>query len=265
MHQIRNESVSNIVVTERLRALDRARVAALAASMKEIGLRTPIHVRPVEYIETPEDGPLHGALVLVAGAHRLAAAKTLGWQDIQIIELGEDEIESQLWEIDENLARSELTPAEVAEHTARRKQVWERRQNLGGKTFPTKKPQHQKGFAAETAESTGREKRTINMAVRRGEKIAPDVLASVKGTDLDRGTKLDALASLAPEQQRKVVAEHRSGKPTKLAPDPLNNFESKEKQVARLMSAWNAASQEAREDFLARIDRPVFDNTQSAA
>jgi len=57
-----------------------------------------------------------------------------------------------------------MAPAEVAEHTARRKQVWERRQNLGGKTFPTKKPQHQKGFAAETAEATGREKRTINEA-----------------------------------------------------------------------------------------------------
>jgi hypothetical protein len=32
-------------------------------------------------------------------------------------------------------------------------------------------------------------------------------------------------------------------------------------QVARLMDAWNAAGPEAREEFLLRIDTPVFDRT----
>jgi len=58
-----------------------------------------------------------------------------------------------------------MAPAEVAEHTARRKQVWEKRNS--GKTFPTISRGRlgmPKGFAAETAEATGREKRTINEA-----------------------------------------------------------------------------------------------------
>jgi 7-cyano-7-deazaguanine synthase in queuosine biosynthesis len=79
---------------------------------------------------------------------------------------------------------AELTPAQVAEHNRERKRLWEAKQ-IGGATCPTndlrkdgrhKGPQHQKAFAADTAEKTGQDKRNINKAVARGEKIAPDVL-----------------------------------------------------------------------------------------
>lgn len=41
----------------------------------------------------------------------------------------------------------------------------------------------------------------------------------------------------------------------------FDDAEAHEKQVAALVSAWNRASQEARQDFLARIDIPVFDRS----
>src|SRR5690606_34136961 len=55
---------------------------------------------------------------LVAGAHRLAAAKKLGWEDIDCVLVNMDEIDRKLWEIAENLHRSELTAKERAEQIA---------------------------------------------------------------------------------------------------------------------------------------------------
>ena len=45
----------------------------------------------------------------------------------------------------------------------------------------------------------------------------------------------------------------------KVADAPLNDEAAQERQVAALMSAWNKASSEARQEFLERIETPVFD------
>lgn len=86
-------------------------VSALAASMADpqVGLINAITLLP--------DGSL------VAGRHRLAAAKLLGWKTIPavIMELGE--LDAELVEIDENLRRSELTVLEEAQHYARRDEI----------------------------------------------------------------------------------------------------------------------------------------------
>lgn len=45
---------------------------------------------------------------------------------------------AQLWEIDENLARSELTPSQIAEHMAKRKAIWIGKKTAeSGGTSPT--------------------------------------------------------------------------------------------------------------------------------
>ena len=69
----------------------------------------------------------------------------------------------QLWEIDENLMRAELGPAEMATRLKRRKELWEIRKN-SGPTCPTT-PGRPKEFATDTEAKTGTPKRTTNRAL----------------------------------------------------------------------------------------------------
>ena len=88
-------------IPKRLRALDPEKVDKLAKSMAEIGLLNPITVWSIS----------DGDYEVVAGAHRLAAAFNLGWYFIDAVFVDDwPEIDRQLWEIDENLMRAELSP-----------------------------------------------------------------------------------------------------------------------------------------------------------
>ena len=76
------------------------------------------------------------------------------------------DIDHQLWEIDENLMRAELSPTELGGHISRRKELREKRDS--GQTLPINKgPGMPKGFAADTAKKTGMSKRAINLATSR--------------------------------------------------------------------------------------------------
>ena len=86
-----NEFPYGLVITPRRRKLDAAKVAALADSIKEIGLQHPISV----WSETT-DSEVH----LVAGLHRVEAVKKLGWDDIPCFFLSLDDPDRRLWEID---------------------------------------------------------------------------------------------------------------------------------------------------------------------
>lgn len=109
---------SDIEIGDRHRALCDEAVNRLAASMKDIGLRHPITVRVVE--EMMVDGHLtSGVPVLVTGAHRLAAAKKLGWQQIECIEIEDDAVAAELWELAENLHRLDLTKEQRDAHIRR--------------------------------------------------------------------------------------------------------------------------------------------------
>lgn len=102
--------VRDINVPEGRRPVSDDAVAVLAESMAKIGLQSPISVRP-DY----HTGEIH----LVAGAHRLAAAKKLGWKQINCIEFNGDEIDAELWEIAENLHRADLTALQRSEQVSR--------------------------------------------------------------------------------------------------------------------------------------------------
>src|SRR3546814_12775661 len=75
--------------------------------MAAIGLQQPISV----WIDDDERP------VLVAGRHRLAAAAKLGWEEIDCIYVGLDEVDRRLWEIAANLQRAELDELERDQHT----------------------------------------------------------------------------------------------------------------------------------------------------
>lgn len=224
-----------IDVGGRHRHLDDAKVKALAKSIDEIGLKYPIHVRRVDLVD--DDGEVDERLLLVTGAHRLASIKSLGWDWVTCLVFPPDasELDAELWEIDENLMRAELSDAELADHLARRSAIWAEKVT-GGTIRPTSLadgrkagPQHRKSFAADTAEKTGMSKRDINRKIARAEKVV--VLDEVKGTSLDKGVELDALAKLPEDEQRDLAAKAQAGeqvsarKPVAPPPTELNDFE----------------------------------------
>lgn len=253
----------DIETGERLRAIDPARVSAIQASIAEIGLRTPLTVL------STKDGD-EWRFRLVAGAHRLEALRASGeeYADCFIMEGGADD--AALWEIDENLIRAELTDAQRADHHARRRDIMVKMGMVATQAQGRSK-QGQLGpvsYAAKTAKSLGVGERTVKRDLARGTKIVPEVLASVMGTTLDKGVTLDKLASTPAAEQAAMLARMQAEPKrsvVRLAPDPFNDSEAHEKQLSALMSAWNRAAAVVRQEFLLRIDEPVFDQTAAGA
>lgn len=114
-----------------------------------------------------------------------------------IVTDGPADAQTELAEIDENLCRAELTDAERAAATARRKVIYEgmHPETGHGKAGPNKDAKLA-SFVNDTASKTGQSKRAVARDAARGEKVAPEVLNEIRGTDLDKGVVLDRLAKV---------------------------------------------------------------------
>jgi ParB/RepB/Spo0J family partition protein len=113
-----NVALSAIMVPpNRMRRLRPEKVAELAESMQARGLLQPIILRPWRH-----------RYMLVAGLHRYEATKRVGSETIAAIVCdGLDDADAALLaEIDENLIRADLSPAERALHLAERKRLYEK-------------------------------------------------------------------------------------------------------------------------------------------
>ena len=115
---IQRVDVSAVHVAPGRRPVNEAAIMMLMASIEAQGLHTPITVRHVDVMDLPGEGEVHGVPVLVAGRHRLEAARRLGWDMIPCVFLVGDERDARLWEIAENLHRADLNAQERAEHIA---------------------------------------------------------------------------------------------------------------------------------------------------
>lgn len=251
--------IDDIQCGDRLRAVDAGRVSALAASIREIGLQTPVTVTCL-----PDE---NGEVIyrLVAGAHRLQAVRQTGSDYIDAFIMAGDEDDAALWEIDENFARAELTDAQRADHHVRREAILIKREEVKTTTGPNKvtdKLSATQSYASRASADLGVDERTVRRDLRRGKKIAPEVMAEVAGTSLDKGVVLDELARTPQAEQPAKLSEIASRglvSRVRLADDPLNDLEATERQLAALMAAWNRAGTDARQKFLERVDGPVFD------
>ena len=212
--------VDAVDVGERLRSIDPERVAALAESIDLLGLQQPISVW------SPDDDTLD----LVSGLHRLEGVKKLGWEEIDCIFVDMDPLDRQLWEIDENLCRADLTDLQRAQHTAKRAEVIKQKAALINAQVEQKSAgrpsEGQAEFVEETAKNTGKSKATVRRDKARGEKIAPDVQKDIEGTAIaDSGVQLDALAAADPEDQREAVKAVNLGDAKdvrEVLPEPLS-------------------------------------------
>lgn len=228
---IQSIPLSHLIASEQPRPLLTAQVDLLASSIKQIGLIQPITVTPTTVLH----GIAEPGWRIVAGHHRVAAVRALGWTEVDAIVIdNERNLQNELVEIDENLCRAELTATQRTAYTKRRKQIWEAlhpvktdmMSDLGekigqeqfsesGQSLPTlSKSKTGRGnvqFAAATAKATGQAKRTTNLALHRAEALGDAALTKIAGTSLDSGVQMDALIQLPVEQRETLIDRAAAG------------------------------------------------------
>lgn len=206
-------TLCNLIASAQPRPLLTSEVDKLAASIKEVGLIQPITVRESVVIRgTAEQG-----WQIVAGHHRVAACRALGWTEIDAIVIDDaSHLQSELMEIDENLCRAELTASQRTGYTKRRKQIWEALHPVAQDAPPARKQDGtfgdgQQGFASSTAEATGQSKATTNRAIARADALGDEALTKVTNTSLDSGVELDALAKLPAPERSELIERAAAG------------------------------------------------------
>jgi ParB-like chromosome segregation protein Spo0J len=205
MVQIR---IENIVVPKGRRPLDQAKVEEIAASIKVVGLISPIGIR-YRAGSSPGEPSIPE---LVFGGHRLAACRMLGAKIIEAVDVGTLTLfagpdHDRLVEIAENLHRSELTTPQrdqfLAEWVAlvrKRDAEFGDRRQVPGKPGP--KPS---AAIAEVAKASGIGLKTVKEAVA-ASKVSPAVKAAADRAELSQKQRL-AISRLATEAEQLAAIE----------------------------------------------------------
>ena len=184
-------------------------VQRLSESIAEVGMMNPITVTADH--------------TLIAGLHRLEAAKRLGWTEIECSISDMDELHTELAEIDENVVRTGLSDLELSELLVRRKKIYEMlhpatiARNLPGhasnyESSSDKLTGEEKPFSQDTAEKMGVSPRTVERHVQIAENLTPETKEILRGAD-KKITKqnLTKLSRLEPEQQTEAAKQLTEG------------------------------------------------------
>ncbi|MBM3654917.1 MAG: hypothetical protein FJX06_19290, partial [Alphaproteobacteria bacterium] len=186
---------------------------------------------------------------IVAGNHRYEAVRRLGLHEAPCRIIDVDALRLELVEIDENLIRYNLTPAQEAAAVARRKAIYEElhpETKAEANASITRKTSANLAFVSATSASTGKAKRSIERAAARGAALGDD-LSAIAGTSLDKGVELDALAKAPDDERKALIARAKAGenvsarRPSSTAAEPLSDSSATEKQIAKLMTDALAA------------------------
>jgi ParB-like chromosome segregation protein Spo0J len=260
--------IDDIQIPDRFRAFDPSRAAALAESVKLLGVRTPISIR-IEPEMILDGEAVIDVPILVAGRHRLEAAKIVGMKDIDVIILhGSTEDECRLWEIAESLHRAELSVQERADHVAEWIRLTDSKLQLGqdvpieSKRSDGRGHRHEGGIAAASLELGINEKeaqRSIKIA-----SISEEAKQAADEAGLDTQKARLAIASQPLEKQLEKVADLKrerdaaeSRRRNQQTDRTIALTESEAyAQLRKLMNAWNEACPEARGLFLDEVQRP---------
>lgn len=233
--------IDSIIVSNRHRPVDAEAVRALAASMEQIGLRTPITIR------SPNDSECY----LVAGRHRLEAAKALGWDEIECFVLNCSEDEAEMWEISENLHRAELTVVQRSEQVARWVELADR---VSAQVVQKPQGGRPEGGVSKAARDLNLERKEVDRAVKIAS-LTPEAkaVAAERGLD-DNQSALLAAAKIEPARQAEYL---RVRQPSNY---PQDDTERSIKWRRAFERVWNDAPSLAdREWAMQWIDRPIMD------
>ena len=199
--------ISQIKVSEGRREADQEAVQELMDSISRVGLLNPITVDQ-EY-------------TLIAGLHRLQAAKLLGWSEIECTVSSLEGLLAELAEVDENVVRKGLSAVEYSDLLLRRKEIYEMLHpeiKHGGDRKSEKikiakcNLDLAKPFIQDTAEKLGVHPTTVARQIQ----TAKNLTTEAKDIIRDTGTKItkkDALklSRLAPEQQKDAASRLAAG------------------------------------------------------
>lgn len=186
-------------------------IEELGKSISEIGLLNPITI--------------DSSYTLIAGLHRLEAAKSLGWTEIECIVSTLEGLQAELAEIDENFVRRDLSAVEFGDLLLRRKEIYETLHpetkaglsqaagmnramgnNVAEKMSATLKP-----FVEDTANKLGVTPRTIRRQIQAAKNLTPEAKELIRHADIPKETTLK-LSRLAPKQQEEAASLIVSGK-----------------------------------------------------
>ena len=228
--------LKDIRTPEGRRPIDAERVTDLAKSIALVGLLQLPVVRLVQETYTAKDDDGNSTMLtpeyyeVVAGAHRIAAVKQLGWTHVPVLKAAHDTTPAQcsLIEMDENLCRKELSQAELKLIILQRPKLVAAVEagkvsginSANAEKMPEPKRSHAKTgkpkgrpVASTDATSDTQIGKLVNLSadtVKRkrleAEQLGEETLAKVVGTSLDKPRELKALAAM-PVPERVALAE----------------------------------------------------------
>ncbi len=182
-------------------------IEELAKSIAEVGLLNPITV-DLDY-------------TLIAGLHRMEAAKSLGWSEIECTVSTLEGLQAELAEIDENFVRRDLSTVEFGDLLLRRKEIYEalhpetKARNLPGhtsnyKSSSVKMTLEDRSFVQDTADKLGVGKRTVERQIQTAKNLTPKTKDVIRHSDVSKEMALK-LSRLNPEQQEEAAGLLVSG------------------------------------------------------
>ena len=199
--------ISEIKVNAGRREVDPEGVQELVDSISKVGLLNPITIDREH--------------TLIAGLHRLEAAKLLGWTEIECNVSSLEGLLAELAEVDENVVRKGLSAVEYSDLLLRRKEIYEAlhpETKNGGDQKSEKirtskcRSDSMKSFVQDTAEKLGVGRRTVERQIQ----TAKNLTSEAKDIIRDNGTKItkkDALklSRLEPERQKEAASQLAAG------------------------------------------------------
>lgn len=198
---LRSIPVELIDVKDRLRDVIDDYVQMLVESIREIGLTTPIEVRPLP----------NGRFKLVTGGHRTAACMALGHSEIEAFVIDLDDMRAELREIDENLFRHELSPFDRGAFLTKRKAIWldlypETAHGVAGGKARQRAANEIISFAESTALSAGYSTRAVQMSIAMYADLHPATRERLRASPIARNqSELIRLSKLPPAEQLRVL------------------------------------------------------------
>lgn len=251
MRHIEQFRVDHVAVLAGRRPINPDAVGTLASSIAAIGLQTPITVRIVEEFVDSDGVVVGGQPVLVTGAHRLAAVKSLGWEKVDAYVMDDDasEIDAEMWEISENLHRAELSTLERSEQVARWVKLAEERALQLAQVAPieTKRADGRGHRLQSGVRAASRDLGLDRDAVRRAVKIS-SISEQAKQAAIEAGIADNQSALLAVARAQDQLAEVQRQVEVR-----VTHRASEDREWEALIAVWNRASDQVQRRFVAWI------------